>query len=100
QRRGLVMRCDGLYNTLKPLKETVRSIPFERRTDLNKKIKAITQDIRRLELQIVDIDTYLQLLLLSLPNLPHQTAPDGGDASVDTELRRWGEPLAFYFEPR
>src|SRR6059058_5971113 len=64
QRRGLVMRCDGLYNTLKPLKETVRSIPFERRTDLNKKIKAITQDIRRLELQIVDIDTYLQLLLL------------------------------------
>ena len=31
QKRGLVTRCDGLYNTLKPLKETVKTVPVERR---------------------------------------------------------------------
>ena len=100
QRRSLVTRCDGLYNALKPLKERVRVVPVERRTGLNKQIKAITEDIRQLELQIVDIDARLQPLLLSLPNIPHESVKDGSDESVDYELRRWGEPVLPHFEPR
>src|SRR5712692_10838248 len=91
QRRGLVTRCDGLYNALKPLKETVRTMPLQQRSALNQQIKAITQDIRQLEMQIVDIDTHLQPLLLSLPNIPHPSVKDCDDESVDLELRRWGE---------
>src|SRR5437868_7771515 len=100
QRRRLVTRCDGLYSALKPLKERVRTVPVERRTELNKQIKAITEDIHQLELQIVDIDADLQPLLLSLPNIPHQSVKDGNDESVDYELRRWGEPVLPHFEPR
>ena len=100
QRRSLVTRCDGLYSALKPLKERVRTVPVERRTELNKQIKAITEDIHQLELQIVDIDARLQPLLLSLPNIPHQSVKDGNDESVDYELRRWGEPVLPHFEPR
>lgn len=99
QKRGLVTRCDGLYAALKPLKEAVRVAPLERRTELSKQIKAISQDIRQLELQIADNDTHLQPLLLGLPNLPHQSVKDGGDsASEDYELRRWGEPVTLNFE--
>ena len=98
QKRGLVTRCDGLYNTLKPLKETVKTTPVERRAELSRQIRAITQDIRQLELQIVDIDTHLQPLILSLPNIPHQSVRDGGDEYGDDELRRWGEPVPLGFE--
>ncbi len=97
QRRGLVTRCDGLYNALKPLKETVRTMPLQQRSALNQQIKAITQDIRQLEMQIVDIDTHLQPLLLSLPNIPHESVQDGG---ADLELRRWSEPIPLHFEPQ
>jgi seryl-tRNA synthetase len=100
QRRGLVTRCDGLYNALKPLKENVRTIPLERRADMNRQIKATMQDIRQLELQIVDIDTYLQPLLLSLPNLPHQSVQGGKAESADREVKRWGEPIVHHFVPR
>ncbi len=100
QRRGLVTRCDGLYNALKLLKETVRTVPVEQRTELNKQIRATTEDIRQLELQIVDIDTRLQPLLLSLPNIPHPSVKDCDDESVDFELRRWGEPVPTPFELR
>ena len=100
QRRGLVTRCDGLYNVLKLLKETVRTVPVERRPELNKQIKATTEDIRQLELQIVDIDTRLQPLLLSLPNIPHPSVKDCDDVSVYFELRRWGEPVSTPFELR
>ena len=100
QRRGLVTRRDGLYNALKLLKETVRTVPVEQRTEQNKQIKATTEDIRQLELQIVDIDTRLQPLLLSLPNIPHPSVKDCDNESVDFELKRWGEPVPTPFELR
>src|SRR6266700_7403101 len=97
-KRVLVTRCDGLYTALKPLKETVRVAPVERRAELSKQVKAITQDIRQLELQIVDIDTRLQPLLLSLPNIPHQSVRGGNNEYGDDELKRWGEPVPLGFE--
>ncbi len=101
-KRGLVTRCDGLYTALKPLKETVRVAPVERRAELSKQVKAITQDIRQLELQIIDIDTRLQPLLLSLPNIPHPSVKegDGESTSGDYEVRRWGEPVSLEFEAK
>ena len=60
QRRGLVTRCDGLYNALKPLKESIKATPVARRAEMSRQIKATTQDIRQLEVQIVDLDTRLQ----------------------------------------
>ncbi len=96
QRRGLITRCDGLYNALKPLKESIKAAPVEQRAAMSRQIKATTQDIRQLEVQIVDLETRLQPMLLSLPNIPHQSVL----ASTDTELRRWGEPLSFHFAPQ
>ncbi len=93
QRRGLVTRCDGLYNALKPLKERVRTVSLEHRAELNRRIKATTQDIRQLELRIVEIDTHLQPLLLNVPNLPHRSVQGGGGEEADYELKRWGEPI-------
>ncbi|HEY4032758.1 MAG TPA: serine--tRNA ligase [Ktedonobacteraceae bacterium] len=100
QRRGLVTRSDGLYPSLKQLKETVRSVPIDKRSTLNAQIKAITEDIQRLELQSADVDTRLQLLLLSLPNLPHPSVKEGDEATVGEEVRRWREPTPFSFELR
>ena len=102
QKRGLVTRCDGLYTALKPLKETVRLASIERRAELSRQIKGIAQDIRQLELQIIDIDTRLQPLLLSLPNIPHPSVREGDGESVtgDYEVRRWGEPVSLEFEAK
>src|SRR5260370_40436229 len=100
QRRGLATRCDGLYSELKQLREPVRADPVEARAEPNKRVKATARDIRQLELQISDIDTRLQFLLLNLPNIPHDSVGDGESDADDRELRRWGEPLPIHFEPR
>jgi seryl-tRNA synthetase len=100
QRRGLATRIDGLYASLKKLKETVRIAPAAKRPALNQQIKAIIEDIRNLEIQSSDIDTQLQLLLLSLPNLPHKSVHEGDGEADNRELRKWGEPLTFQFQPQ
>jgi seryl-tRNA synthetase len=39
-------------------------------------------------------------LLMSLPNLPHDSVPAGADEAANVEVRRWGTPRAFDFTPR
>ncbi|AOV16746.1 serine--tRNA ligase [Acidihalobacter aeolianus] len=42
----------------------------------------------------------LDALLLTLPNLPHESVPEGADEDANVEVRRWGEPRVFDFVPR
>lgn len=101
RRRGLATRCEGLYASLKHLHEIVRAANSQRKRDeLNKQIKATSTEIRLLELQISDVETHIQPLLLSLPNIPHASVQDGGEHHKDHLLRTWGEPLNFYFTPK
>ena len=42
----------------------------------------------------------LDALLMAIPNIPHGTVPDGAGEEDNKEVRRWGEPRVFDFEPR
>jgi seryl-tRNA synthetase len=42
----------------------------------------------------------LQELLLTLPNIPHESVPVGLDESANVEVRRWGTKPEFNFEPK
>jgi len=98
QQRGLATRCDDLYVSLKSAKESLRTALVEQRAALSRQTKALTQEIRTLEAQMTDSSSRLQPLLLSLPNMVHESVQENeGD---DRELRRWGEPLPTYFEPQ
>ncbi|GAB6931995.1 serine--tRNA ligase [Calditerricola satsumensis] len=57
------------------------------------RIKELDERIRQLEAEIDD-------LLLSIPNVPHETVPDGASDADNVEVRRWGEPPAFAFDPK
>ncbi len=46
------------------------------------------------------IQAELQAMLMSVPNLPHESVPVGGDESANVEVRRWGSPRAFDFPVR
>ncbi len=98
QRRGLVTRRDGLYTALKTRKERTKS--EGKRPAQDPQVKALTYDVRQQEMQINEIEARLQPLLLSLPNLPHQSVPEGEDAQGNVEQHTWGEPVQFRFQPR
>ena len=46
------------------------------------------------------IQAELATMLMSLPNLPHASVPDGADERGNVEVRRWGTPATFTFTPR
>ena len=66
---------------------------FAEMKQLSDTVKADTEKISA-------IDAEISAILLSIPNPPNELVPVGRDDSDNTELRRWGEPTAFSFEPK
>ena len=46
------------------------------------------------------LQTELQAMLLSVPNLPQDDVPVGSDESGNVEVRRWGTPGTYAFAPK
>ncbi len=55
--------------------------------------------IDQLERELKDVEKRFNYLLLSVPNIPHLSVPVGEDEEENVEIRRWGEPRRFDFEP-
>ena len=68
---------------------------------------AILADVSKLGDQLKEteekLNTYqvqLNDLLMGIPNLPHESTPDGKNEDDNVEIRKWGEPRQFDFEVR
>ncbi|MGC9291802.1 MAG: serine--tRNA ligase [Acidobacteriaceae bacterium] len=69
-------------------------------TDLMDRTRALKEEIERLESGAAGIEETLRMLLLNLPNLPHESVPIGKSEQNNVEVRRWGTPRAFDFTPK
>ena len=63
-------------------------------------LRQLSQRIKELEPTIKEIDEQLGQLLLLIPNIPHESVPEGKDENENVVVRSWGEPREFDFEPR
>ena len=67
-------------------------------------MRAVGDTIAALEKSTGEVDEAQRSILLTLPNLPHTSVPDGKDENDNKEIRRWsllgGEPPKFSFEPK
>jgi seryl-tRNA synthetase len=59
----------------------------------------LTNELARVDAALATVQVELETLQLNLPNLLHESVPDGGDESANREVRRWGEPRQFEFKP-
>ncbi|HCG35154.1 MAG TPA: serine--tRNA ligase, partial [Clostridiales bacterium] len=63
-------------------------------------MKEISDIIKADTDKIAIIEKEIENTLLGIPNLPHASLPVGQDDSANREIRRWGEPTKFDFEPK
>lgn len=62
--------------------------------------KALGEEITALDARLSEVETGIQNTLYSIPNIPDASVPVGKDDSENLEIRRWGEPRQFDFEPK
>jgi seryl-tRNA synthetase len=68
---------------------------------------AIQQEVRQIDDRIVvlvekakALDESFRDFLAGVPNIPHESVPVGRSADDNVEVRRWGQPRQFDFEPK
>jgi seryl-tRNA synthetase len=67
---------------------------------LMEEMRAAGERIKELDASLAEIEEGLRARLLMMPNRLHESVPIGGGESDNVEVRRWGTPREFGFEPK
>ncbi|MDO8461873.1 MAG: serine--tRNA ligase [Deltaproteobacteria bacterium] len=67
-------------------------------TTLLGEMKGVSSRLKELALSQSEAEAALRSLLLTIPNLAHESVPVGADASFNKEIRKWGKPSQFDFK--
>jgi seryl-tRNA synthetase len=101
ERRDLIKKTDELRNRRNVVSEEVGRLKKQKQdaSKLIEEMKMVSDKIKELDEKIKVLDENIDELLLNIPNIPHESVPVGKDETNNVEVRRWGEPKQFDFEP-
>jgi len=106
ERRALQQRVEELRRRRNEVSEEIGRLkkagqPAE---DKVAEMRSVGDTITELESKSREQEEAQRTILLTTPNLPHASVPDGKDENSNVEIRRWslggGEPPSFSFEPK
>ncbi len=63
-------------------------------------MKELAEKVKVLDVRVKEVDDEIKTLLLQIPNTPHETVVEGESDADNVEMRKWGEPRQFDFEPK
>ena len=69
-------------------------------TELMAQMKEIAEESKKCGEELAKLEDRQLELILKIPNIPNEAVPYGKDDTENVELRRWGEPRQFDFEPK
>lgn len=69
-------------------------------SELLEEMKELSSNIKDIDGEVKEIDKDLKKLLLGIPNIPHESVPEGETDEDNVEIRKWSEPTEFPFEPK
>ncbi|MCZ6687157.1 MAG: serine--tRNA ligase, partial [Gammaproteobacteria bacterium] len=61
-------------------------------------VKSLGDELDQAEAEMKAVKCEQDELMLGMPNLLHESVPDGDDESANDEIRRWGEPRKLSFD--
>ncbi|MGH9583811.1 MAG: serine--tRNA ligase [Bryobacteraceae bacterium] len=69
-------------------------------SERQQQVRAIGERIAALDEEAAKLEAEFRDFLARVPNLPHESVPAGKDERDNVEVRRWGAPRPFSFEPK
>ncbi|MES2189147.1 MAG: serine--tRNA ligase [Pseudomonadota bacterium] len=109
ERKAIQSRTEELQNQRNTLSKQIGQLKSrgEDASAVMAQVSASKVELESSSVRLEQIQAELQGLLLAVPNLPHESVPQGSDEHGNVEVRKWspagglgGEPPAFAFEPK
>ena len=103
-RRSLIVEVEGLQAERNAASKEIGQLMREGKRDEAEAAKATVaankDRIAELDTKRGEVEQALFDLVAGIPNIPDETVPYGKDDSDNPEVRRWGTPREFDFEPK
>ena len=109
ERKTCQMRTEELQNQRNNLSKQIGQLKSkgEDASAVMAQVSASKTELESMATRLDQIQTELQALLLAVPNLPHESVPEGAGEAGNVEVRKWtpaqglgGVPAAFAFEAK
>jgi len=101
QRRNVLRKVEDLKAERNKVSEEISQLK-KKKENADDKILAmrkVGEEIKSLDNETKAIEEKIETILLTIPNTPHESVPVGKDEHDNVEVRRWGTPKQFDYEP-
>jgi len=101
KRRSLLRESEGLRNRRNVVTDEIAILKSKQQdaSGLIEEMKGVSHRIKELDDKIKILEGNINDFLLNIPNIPHESVPVGKDEAENVEVRGWGAPRLFDFEP-
>ncbi len=102
ERREILAKADGMKAQQNAASKQIPKIKKEGGdvSAIMAQMKALSEQVKVCDAKLSELEKVQTDLLLGFPNMPHESVPVGKDDSENVEVRRWGEPPRFDYEPK
>ncbi|MBL4952230.1 serine--tRNA ligase [Neobacillus sp. YIM B02564] len=99
KRRGLIVESEQLKSKRNEVSQQVAALKREKQNadHLIQEMREVGDRIKTLDDELRDVEETLENLLLSIPNIPHESVPVGDSEDDNVEIRKWGNIREFDF---
>ncbi|RST71104.1 serine--tRNA ligase [Siminovitchia acidinfaciens] len=102
KRRGIIVQAEQLKSRRNEVSEKIAQLKKDKQNtdDLIVEMREVGQQIKQLDGELRSAEDELERILMSIPNIPHESVPVGETEDDNVEIRKWGEVRDFSFEPK
>lgn len=102
KRRELIVETEQLKSKRNEVSQQVAVLKREKKDaeQLITEMREVGDRIKGLDDELRVVEETLENLLLSIPNIPHESVPVGDTEDDNIEIRKWGSLPEFTFEPK
>ncbi|WP_311141828.1 serine--tRNA ligase [Lancefieldella rimae] len=104
ERRSVIAEVESLQAERNAISKQIGLFMREGKKDeaeaAKQQVSANKERIAELDQRRGDVEEELTALVAAIPNIPDESVPYGVDDSDNPEVRRWGAPTEFDFEPK
>lgn len=102
RRRELIGKTEQLKSRRNEVSQQVAVLKREKKDAdaLIAEMREVGEEIKVLDDELRDVEETLEKLMLSIPNIPHESVPIGDSEDDNVVVRTWGNIKEYSFEPK
>ena len=102
KRRNLLVEVEALKSKQNAVSKQIPAMKKEGKdvAPIFEEMKKLSEEVKALDAKVREVETELDQWMLTIPNIPHPSVPAGATDEDNVEIRKFGEPTKFDFEPK